>query len=106
MADTRTAAPSRERPFATRGPGRIRTGEWWFCRPLRYHFATGPLRKVQDEGRAPVAGKARAGNRTRTGDLLHGKQTLYQLSYSRASVANSTRKPLLRQGARDPMAKR
>src|SRR5690606_33858096 len=25
----------------------------------------------------------RAGNRTRTGDLLHGKQTLYQLSYSR-----------------------
>ncbi len=25
----------------------------------------------------------RAGNRTRTGDLLHGKQTLYQLSYAR-----------------------
>jgi hypothetical protein len=24
-----------------------------------------------------------AGNRTRTGDLLHGKQTLYQLSYAR-----------------------
>ncbi len=29
----------------------------------------------------------RAGNRTRTGDLLHGKQTLYQLSYAR--VCNS-----------------
>ena len=28
-------------------------------------------------------GFARAGNRTRTGDLLHGKQTLYQLSYAR-----------------------
>jgi hypothetical protein len=26
----------------------------------------------------------RAGDRTRTGDLLHGKQTLYQLSYARA----------------------
>ena len=24
-----------------------------------------------------------AGDRTRTGDLLHGKQTLYQLSYAR-----------------------
>jgi hypothetical protein len=24
-----------------------------------------------------------AGNRIRTGDLLHGKQTLYQLSYTR-----------------------
>ena len=26
-----------------------------------------------------------AGNRTRTGDLLHGKQTLYQLSYARGN---------------------
>jgi hypothetical protein len=30
----------------------------------------------------------RAGNRTRTGDLLHGKQTLYQLSYARNVVKN------------------
>src|SRR5690606_7920254 len=35
-------------------------------------------------GRGGVAWNlvGRAGNRTRTGDLLHGKQTLYQLSYS------------------------
>ncbi len=35
-------------------------------------------------------GETRAGDRTRTGDLLHGKQTLYQLSYSRARVTEST----------------
>src|SRR5690606_39668458 len=34
--------------------------------------------------KASRARSSRAGNRTRTGDLLHGKQTLYQLSYSRA----------------------
>ena len=32
-------------------------------------------------------GETRAGDRTRTGDLLHGKQTLYQLSYARALYA-------------------
>jgi hypothetical protein len=32
---------------------------------------------------APYPFRTRAGDRTRTGDLLHGKQTLYQLSYAR-----------------------
>ena len=33
---------------------------------------------------------ARAGDRTRTGDLLHGKQTLYQLSYARTVLFSLT----------------
>lgn len=35
-----------------------------------------------------------AGDRDRTGDLLHGKQTLYQLSYAR-ELANSISRELL-----------
>ena len=33
---------------------------------------------------------SRAGDRTRTGDLLHGKQTLYQLSYARTVLFSLT----------------
>ena len=39
----------------------------------------------------PGAEAARAGHRTRTGDLLHGKQTLYQLSYARINHRTETR---------------
>jgi hypothetical protein len=35
----------------------------------------------------------RAGDRTRTGDLLHGKQTLYQLSYARATTRSTCNAP-------------
>jgi hypothetical protein len=38
-------------------------------------------------GRGAIPEGSKAGNRTRTGDLLHGKQTLYQLSYSRTDTA-------------------
>ena len=49
-------------------------------------------RRGYDEGRNPVLSKggnafAGAGDRARTGDLLHGKQTLYQLSYTRGRDA-------------------
>src|SRR5690606_8928973 len=40
------------------------------------------LQPLPANGRGSVF-HIRAGDRTRTGDLLHGKQTLYQLSYAR-----------------------
>ncbi len=45
----------------------------------------GPAGLVRSgEAQRADMGETRAGDRTRTGDLLHGKQTLYQLSYARA----------------------
>ena len=50
--------------------------------------------KVADNKKTPLllprtaffASKSGAGNETRTRDLLHGKQMLYQLSYSRIAT--------------------
>ncbi len=61
----------RRRPDSNRG-SRI-------CSPLPYHLATAPF--ITRAG-------ARAGNRTRTGDLNLGKVALYQLSYARNDSQN------------------
>ncbi len=55
------------------------------CRARGSHRGLAPSGLYRCAGdTAPGRVRRRAGDRTRTGDLLHGKQTLYQLSYARA----------------------
>ncbi len=54
------------------------------CRARGSHRGLAPPDAIARERRSADMGETRAGDRTRTGDLLHGKQTLYQLSYARA----------------------